>query len=310
MSAAYSPNTNPMLSIIIVSFNTIDVTRDCLNSIYSAIWRDSFEIIVVDNNSHDGSTAMIQQYFPEVRLIANPDNRLFSIANNQGAKIAKGKYLLLLNSDTLIYKDNIQKMIDFFETQPEDIICIGPKILNKDNSLQSCGYPGTNKWFHFASLYGLDKILPLYRFNPQLYRKPDKTHLTGWVSGCCMMMKSDLYKAVGGLNENLVFYGEEPEFGYRTNILGYRTVYFSEAEIIHLGGVSTSSKKYDFETDIRQYDSLVSQTVGYKNAISITRMTRISLFVKWLFYKDKKFVASRIKHEGKVIDYFKNKLRN
>lgn len=127
------------LSIIIVNFNTCDITRQCLESIYNAEWRDNFEIIVIDNNSQDGSVDMIAKEFPEVRLIANKDNKLFAIANNQGAEIAKGKYLLLLNSDTIVEKDNLQKMIDFFETQPDDVICIGPKILNPDRTLQSCG---------------------------------------------------------------------------------------------------------------------------------------------------------------------------
>lgn len=301
------------LSIIIVSYNTKQVTFDCLKSIQEAEWRDKYEIIVVDNNSTDGSVEMIRSRFPDVRLIANPDNRFFAIANNQGAAIAKGDYLLLLNSDTLVYGDNLQKMVDFFDTLPKDVICLGPKILNRDKTLQSCGLPLMfNPIKHMATLFGLDKLLPLHKIDPAFYRKADKTHQTGWVLGACMMIPADKYAEVGGLNEKLIFYGEEPEFGYRTSKLGYKTVYYSEAEIIHLGGVSTKTSKdseRSFEKDIKTYDALIAVTIGAKRAITISQVTRFSLMVKWLFYKDKKFVASKIKREGKVIEYFKNKLR-
>lgn len=301
------------LSIIIVSFNTRDVTRQCLESIYNADWRDKFEIIVVDNDSADGSPEMITRDFPKIKLIANKDNKLFAIANNQGAKIASGKYLLLLNSDTIIEKDNLQRMIDFFETQPEDVICIGPKILNPDRTLQSCGnFQWGNKFQQYVFLYGLHKLLPLYRIWPVLDRRPDVTHQTGWVAGCCMMIPRHKYMEVGGLNENLVFYGEEPEFGYRTDKLGYKTLYYADASIVHLGGVSTASdkaKKHSFDKEIREYDGLVSQTVGHKEAIAITKRTRISLKIKHLFYRNKEFIDSRIKHETKVIEYFKNKVK-
>lgn len=225
------------LSIIIVSFNTSKITEACLRSIYASNWRDKFEIIVVDNNSHDDSVEMIRREFPEVKIIQNRENRFFSIANNQGVKIAQGKYVLLLNSDTLVEDDNLQKMIDFFETLPDNVICIGPKILNADGSLQACGKaPWGNTFQHIIACYSFNKYLPFWRIWETLDRRPDKTHRTGWVSGCCMMIPRDKYMEVGGLNENLIFYGEEPEFGYRTNKYKLVTIYYSDAYITHLGG--------------------------------------------------------------------------
>lgn len=311
-SIAHNKNNTPLLSIIIVSFNTCDVTKQCINSIYSSVWTDKFEIIIIDNNSSDGSVEMIRENFPNVKIIANKKNKLFSIANNQGAAIAKGRYLLLLNSDTIVKENNLQKMIDFFKKCPENIICIGPKILNPDGTLQSRGFPRWgNKFQHYATLYGLDKILPLYILSKPLDRRANKTHITGWVAGCCMMIPRDKYLEIGGLNENLIFYGEEPEFGYRTNKLGYKTIYYADAYIIHLGGVASKTEKakpYSFEKDIAEYDALVRETIGYKNAISITKQTRLSLKVKKLFYKNKEYVTHRIAHETRVLEYFKNKL--
>lgn len=127
-----------------------------------------------------------------------------------------------------------------------------------------------------------------------------------------MIIPRDKYIHVGGLNENLVFYGEEPEFGFRTDRLGYKTLYYAGASIFHLGGISTNSdnaKKNTFEKGIKEYDSLVSETVGYREAIAITRRTRTSLKIKRLFYKNTEFIDSRIAHETKVIQYFKRKLQ-
>lgn len=255
---------------------------------------------------------MIRDEFPAVKLIANKDNKLFAIANNQGAEIASGDYLLLLNSDTLVYGDNLQRMIDFLDRQQEDVICIGPKILNKDKSLQSCGMPRSGSLTqHFLSSFCLDKLVPLHRIIPELYRKPDRMHITGWVSGCCMIIPRKKYQEVGGLNEKLVFYGEEPEFGWRTHRLGYKTIYYSDAEIIHLGGASTTPKnKIDedtfFKLDMQRYSSLVDLTFGRKKVITITKITIASLKFKSLFYKNKEEIQQRIKHERKVVNYFKS----
>ncbi len=299
------------LSIIIVSYNTADITIDCLRSIFNAIWRCEYEVIVVDNNSSDNSLSRIRKEYPQVKVIVNNENRLFAIANNQGASIAKGKYLLLLNSDTLVDGDNLQRMIDFFDTCHKDVICIGPKVLNRDGSLQSFGQPEWGSRFqHIAKLFHLNRILPLHLISEPLDRNPDRTHRTGWVVGACMMIPRKLYQEVGGLNENLVFYGEEPEFGYRTKRLGYKTLYYAGASIVHLGGVSSKStkKEYSFERDINEYDSLVRLTVGAREAIRITWWTRMSYKLKRMFHPDKEYFNSRIAHETRVMRYFQKQL--
>lgn len=305
--------SNLQLSIIIVSYNTKDVTDNCLASIYSAKWNGNFEVIVVDNNSQDGSVEMIREKYPDVNLIANSDNKFFAIANNQGAKIAKGKYILLLNSDTLVYDNNLQRMIDYFDTLPQDVICIGPKILNKDKSLQSCGAPALGYAEHFICQMGLHKRMPfLQKIWTTLPTSPDITHNTGWVSGCCMMMPRDKYLEVGGLNEKLIFYGEEPEFGFRTIRLGYKTLYYSDAEIIHLGGLSTkktSDSQKAFEKDMQTYESLVRLTNGYQGAINVTRLTILACRIKVLLGYEKEMFRRKIEHEKKVVKYLKMRKR-
>ncbi len=204
-------------------------------------------------------------------------------------------------------------MIDFFETCPNDVICIGPKILNQDGSLQSFGQPEWGSRFqHISKLFFLNRFFPLHYICKPLDRNPNRTHRTGWVVGACMMIPRDLYMKVGGLNEKLVFYGEEPEFGFRTKRLGYKTIYYADASIIHLGGVSSTTKKknYSFEKDIKEYESLVSLTVGYEEAIRITWWTRLSYKLKRIFHPNKEYFDSRIAHETRVMEYFENLLNN
>lgn len=299
------------LSFIIISYNTKDILRDCLFSIQSSKMNFDYEIIIVDNNSKDGSPEMIKQEFPDVKLIQNKDNKLFAIANNQGVEIASGEYVLLLNSDTLVYDDNIEKLVNYYDSLNDDVICVGPKILNKDKTLQSEGSMGMTHWDMIVKHFKLGLLLPsfigkfllpsgTYKFNR------NTPHKVSWVTGCCMLIKRNLYNKVGGLNENLEFYGEEPEFGYRTSKLGYSTIYYPLSEIVHLGGASTD-KKVIVEDSLRRYAIIVEQTVGYKYAIWTSRITKFSYQLKYLISRNKN-ILDLIEYENKVIDYLKRKI--
>lgn len=305
-------NGGPRLSIIIVSYNTKEITDQCLASIYASEWHNSFEIIVVDNNSGDGSVDMIKSKYPEVKLIENKENRYFAIANNQGAKIASGEYVLLLNSDTIVYGDNLQKMIDYYDTLPENVICIGPKVLNKDKTIQSYGAAAYGYAEHFICQLTLHKKFKLLGKIWKTLPNPDKTHPVGWVSGCCMMIRKNLYDKVGGLNEKLEFYGEEPEFGFRTQKMGYKTIYYKDAEIVHLGGASTKPAETTtkgIESDLKRYDCLVRETNGYSEAIMITHITNFANRIKRIAYRKtlQSYFNGRIEHEKRVIVFLKKK---
>lgn len=227
---------------------------------------------------------------------------------------------MLLNSDTLVYADNLQKMVDFYQTLPDNIICIGPKILNKDGSLQSCGYCNMGYRERFCACFKIDRILPdwLVTHVIGLYggvKNQDKTRRVGWVSGACMMMRRNLYNNVGGLNEALIFYGEEPEFGYRTTKLGYRTLYYSEAAIIHLGGVSTTKSKKESPTDERislmRQAAILKETVGYKKGIGMSYIVLAAAYLKRLLMPGKRaYWDNAISWERKVVNFLKMELRS
>lgn len=297
------------LSIIIVSYNTKEVTDDCLRSIYAAEWRRPFEVIVVDNNSHDGSAEMIREKYPQVKLIANDSNTLFAKANNQGAEIAEGKYLMLLNSDTLVWDDNLERMTEYFDTLPEDVICIGPRVLNEDRTLQSCGFANPGYRERFMMAFRVFRVLPEWMTRVVVKGLPyDKSRECGWVVGAAMMVRAGAYSEVGGLNENLIFYGEEAEFGWRTSKKGYRTIYWNQAEICHLGGVS--SKKTQKERKSRQkshaeYAAIQRETVGFRKAIRMSQLVCVSIRLKMLFPSVRQYFKDALENEHEVIDYLR-----
>jgi len=216
------------LSIIIISFNTKELLAQCLRSVYESCLPFSWEIIVVDNASSDGSAEMVAAAYPEVTVLRNKTNALFAKANNQGADVARGEYLLLLNSDTIVESGNIEKLVAFLDNASDRVACVGPTVLNGDRTVQSVGYALPSIRERIAMCFRLSCVLPkwlgrvvLPTGTPGL--EDGRNHRVGWVSGCCMLLRRDVYKRVGGLNPELQFYGEEPELGVRLTRHRYET---------------------------------------------------------------------------------------
>lgn len=240
-------------SIIIVNWNTRNRLRDCLNSIYQ--WTESieYEVIVIDNASEDGSPQMVRTEFPEVRLIQNQKNVGFAAANNQGITVANGRYVLLLNSDTIILQNAIPKTVEFADARPEAAV-VGCHVQNHDQTTQ----PST---FMFPSL--LNMVL----FTTYLYRLFPKSKLFGrermtwWdrtnarevdvVTGCFMLVRRKAIEQVGLMDEQFFMYGEETDWCYRFRNAGWKTLFTPEAEIIHFGGASSKQKKYEMALQLR-----------------------------------------------------------
>jgi len=230
------------LSIIIVNYNVKEFIQNLLESIKSASLNLKTEIIVVDNASDDGSIELIKQKYPYVHLIENHRNEGFSKANNLGLKIAKGKYLLLLNPDTIVKEDTFEKMISFFEATPEAGMA-GCKLLNTDGTLQlACrrGFPGP--WASFTKVTGLSTLFPksplFARYN-LTYLDENKTYAVDAISGAFMMIRREVYEKIGGLDETFFMYGEDLDLCYRVNKAGYKVYYVHSTEIIHYKGEST-----------------------------------------------------------------------
>ncbi|MFA7420465.1 MAG: glycosyltransferase [Melioribacteraceae bacterium] len=245
------------LSIIIVNYNVKEFVLNLLESIRKATSNLTTEIFVVDNASDDGSVEAIREKFPSVKLIDNKKNVGFGAANNQAMELARGKYFLLINPDTIVREDTFIKMIGFFEVNPNSGIA-GCKVLNPDGSLQlACrrGFPGP--WTSFTKVMGLSSLFPksklFARYN-LTYLDENQTYEVDAVSGAFMMMRKDVYQKLGGFDPQFFMYGEDLDLCYRTQKAGFKVNYVHETEIIHYKGESTKRSSID-ETKVF-YDAM------------------------------------------------------
>ncbi len=245
------------ISIIIVNYNVKEFLQNLLESIFKATQNFSTEIIVVDNASDDGSPEIIKKRFPQVILIENKENLGFGKANNQALKIAKGKFIVLINPDTIVKEDTFVKLVDFFNRTPLAGL-VGCKILNPDGSLQlACRRSFPGPWTSFTKVFGLSALFPkskLFAKYNLTYLDENQTYEVDAISGAFMMMRAEVYKKIGGFDPAFFMYGEDLDFCYRTQQAGFKVFYFHETEVIHFKGESTKRSKID-ETKIF-YDAM------------------------------------------------------
>ncbi|WP_232061553.1 glycosyltransferase family 2 protein [Paenibacillus odorifer] len=264
---------------------------DCIRSVYDSETNYSYEIILIDNNSHDDSVEMIGRQFPSVMLMANNDNVGFARANNQGMEASSGRYVLLLNSDTVVRRDTLETMISFMDGRP-DVGASGCKIILPDGSLdKACkrGFPTPSASFYYA--FGFSKLFPdRPKFNGyQLgYLDPDLDYPIDCLVGAFMLLRRETIDQVGGLDEEFFMYGEDLDWCYRIKEAGWEIYYYPKTSIVHLKGGSARRRPfkivYEFHRSMilfhrkhysRKYNSIINGTVyagvGVKFALSLLR---------------------------------------
>ena len=230
----------PDLSVIIVNWNVRDLLRRCLHSILASLPACQLEIIVVDNGSTDGSPEMVRTEFPQVHLLANPDNRGFTAANNQGLAVARGRYVLLLNPDTEVVGDALETLVAFADAHP-DVGVVGPQLLNPDGTVQSSRrrFPTLatalleSTWLQ---PYAPRRLLARYYV---LDRPDDEVQDVDWVTGAALMARREAVEQVGPLDEGFFMYSEELDWCRRFRAAGWRVVYLPTARVIHHEGKSS-----------------------------------------------------------------------
>jgi GT2 family glycosyltransferase len=236
-----SSNRQPDLSIIVVSYNTRELTLDCLASIDAETMCAKYELIVVDNNSSDHSAAAIARQFPHVRLIALDDNIGFARANNLAAKQARGRRVLLLNPDTIILDQAIDRLVEFADANPSFQVW-GGRTVFPDGSLNrtSC-FRRMSLWNLFCFALGLTYF---GRRNPILNSEAyggwdrDTARHVDIVTGCFLLIDRPLWERLGGFDPTFFMYGEEADLCHRARLLGARPAVTPEATIVHYGGAS------------------------------------------------------------------------
>ncbi len=240
-------------SVIIVNWNTREVLRKCIESIFVGSKGTSFEVIVVDNASSDGSAEMVRSQFQQVILVSNCDNRGFAAANNQGMEIAKGRYILLLNSDTVVLDGAIQKTIAFAEQHAEAAV-VGCRVLNPDRTLQPTCFKFPSLLNLFLSSTYLYKIFPRSHFfgrERMTWWNRDDVREVDVVTGCFMLVRREAIEEVGGMDEEYFMYGEETDWCWRFRKKGWRVLFMPNAEIIHLGGQSSKQARPEMILQLR-----------------------------------------------------------
>jgi len=211
-----------VVSIILVNHNTREILRKCLKSIGKQTKGIAYEIILVDNNSTDGSAEMVQGEFPAVQLIRNSENRGFAAANNQGISRACGDYTLLLNSDTEVLDGAIQRTLEFMERHPEAGV-VGCKLLNRDGTLQpSCrSFPSVlNLFTESFFLYIIFKRSNLFGKYHMTFFNHESIREVDVVKGAYMMIRKEVFDRVGLFDESYFMYAEEMDFCYRAKKSG------------------------------------------------------------------------------------------
>lgn len=241
------------VSIIIVNWNTRDILRDCLRSVYDQTQDISFEVIVVDNASNDSSPAMIKTQFPQVILVENLKNKGFAAANNQGMTVAKGRYVLLLNSDTVVLDNAVAKTVAFADSHSEAAV-IGCRVLNPNRTLQPTCFMFPFLLNIFLGSTYLYKLFPKSKFfGREQMTWWDRSNVMGVdvVTGCFMLVRRKALEQIGSMDERFFMYGEETDWCYRFKKAGWKILFTPDAEIIHLGGASTEQVKPEMTLQLR-----------------------------------------------------------
>lgn len=269
----------PVLSVIIVNWNTRDLLARCLESVLApqraggpgrrleasggtaeappcqgeagcgdggahppVSGRQSWlEVLVVDNGSSDGSVEMVRDRFPQVRLIANGENLGFTRANNQALAIARGRYLMLLNSDTEVLPGALEAMVAAMDSHPE-VGVLGPQLLNSDGTIQSSRRRFPTLATAFVESTVLQRFFPHHPLLRRYYvlDRPDSiSQEVDWVVGACLVARREVLEQVGGLDESFFMYSEELDWCRRIRAAGWKVLYLPEAKVVHHEGKSS-----------------------------------------------------------------------
>jgi len=236
------------ISVIIVNYNVREFLRQSLLSLRKALQNLAAEIFVVDNASNDGSVEMVRQEFPEVELIANRDNVGFAAANNQALRQAHGRFVVLLNPDTIVQEDTFTAIQAFFAQQPATGM-VGCKVLNPDGTLQlACRRSFPTPWIAFTRLSGLSRLFPknrrFGRYNLTYLPENETTEVEA-ISGSFMAVRREALAQVGLLDEEFFLYGEDLDWCFRMRAAGWKIHYFPGTQIIHFKGESAKQSDLD-----------------------------------------------------------------
>lgn len=276
--------SSPLVSVIVVTWNGKRYAIECLESLRDNTGSIPVEVIVVDNQSTDGTPDEIRQQFPDVTLIQNAANFGFAKANNIGLAEARGEYLCLVNSDVVVSPSCLENMLAFMNQNPE-IGMLGPKMLAPNGGIGHSVMRFPTVWNTLCCSLGLHTLFPhsklfgSFLMDGYPYDSIDDVEvLTGWF----WMVRRKALQDVGGLDEQFFMYGEDIDWSYRFHKAGWRVTFFPRAEALHYGAASSAQAPTRFYIEIRRanlqyfrkYDGRLA-ALGYKGAVLVHEVVRI-----------------------------------
>jgi len=255
------------LSIIVVSYNTQALLRKTLEHVYRSTGFTSFEVIVVDNASHDGSPEMVEREFPQVQLIRNPGNLGFAAGNNPGIRVAQGEYILLLNSDAFVFDNTLRDTVAYMDDNPSTGI-MGPQLICEDGSPQPSAQQFPTPWRKIKVLSGWESRHSTYEtyhdyFKEQEGRSP-VARSVDWVPGTYFVIRREALNDIGLLDERFFMYYEEVDYCLRAKAKKWKVDFNPQISVIHLGGASSlSTQKTVSRTGRQLVDIRVNSEYDY-----------------------------------------------
>lgn len=270
------------LKIIIVNWNTIDLLSNCLGTIVSNTLGISYTIVVVDNNSTDGSVDIIRRRFPQVHVIENRQNVGFAQANNKALHHRNTKYVLLLNPDTEVKRSSLETLVRFMDNHPQ-AGGAGSMLLNIDGTLQTSCYPSLTLSREIWRLFHLDKIRPFGIYDMKLWNRKNPREVDV-VQGACLILRWEALDQVGLFDEAFFVYSEEVDLCFRLREAGWQLYWVPAARVVHYGGQSTSQIAEKMFLELyrgkiqffRKHNGWI-RTLIYKLVLVIASLARLAL---------------------------------
>jgi|MudIll2142460700_1097286.scaffolds.fasta_scaffold106072_2 hypothetical protein len=276
------------LSLIVVSWNTRELTRQCLKSIFSLPASLDREVFVVDNASTDGSSQMVRENFPEVNLLDNAQNAGFAAANNQAIGLSTGRYVLLLNSDTVVKPGALDRLVEFMDAHSQ-AGAAGARLLNPDGSLQYSCSPAPTLEHEVRRMFHLPGVRPdgYYEMKNWDSQTPIRVDV---LLGACLLLRRHALEQVGLMDEGYFMYSEEVDLCHRIQVAGWQLYWVPQATVVHYGGQSTQQASEEmflhlYESKLRYFRKHHGRTtvVIYKMILTGASLIRLLLFpLAWL----------------------------
>jgi GT2 family glycosyltransferase len=268
-SAAADSNA-PRVSVVIVNWNTRELTAQCISTLKATLDGLTAEIILVDNDSSDGSADYIAEHHPDVRLIRSKENLGFARGNNLGFKYTSGEYLVLLNSDTIVLEGAVQRLVEYLDTHA-DVSAVGGQHLNGEGEFVPTGLFFPTLWSDLSIAAGLNK------FGPWLLKKNQRlasvwyaveTQDVDWLSNSFVAVRREVLDQVGPLPDEFFLYGEDIEWYWRMREAGLRVCYVHGAPIVHLENKSSNQLYQNNAKHYRYLDAFHVFAARHRNPVS------------------------------------------